>query len=305
MKTQKAVVIAYASLAIVVLLWSGNAIVGRAVRNDVPPFTLAFVRWVGAFLIVTPFAARHLAVDWPALKRHAGMVLLLGVLGVGAFNALLYTGLHYTSAANGLLLQAAAPAAVLLFNRLLFSERAPMRQIIGVTLSTLGVVVVVLRGDVGLLLGLTLGLGDLIVLGSAIVWALYASLLRLTPAVHPMSFLAVTFLVGVVCMAPLAAAEWAKGGFPALTPQVIGAFAYVAVLPSVVAYLLFNAAVAEIGAAKASQAISLVPLVGAGISSVLLSEPLHLYHFWGMVMIVVGIVLGARGARMRNEAHSL
>ena len=129
------------------LLWAGNSIVGRAVRFDVPPFTLAFLRWLGATLVLMPFAIGPLRRDWRALLGGWKIVLLLGVLGIGAFNALLYSGLRHTTATNALLLQAAIPAAVMLLDRVLFGVRSAGWQMVGVTFSILGVVAIVFEGD--------------------------------------------------------------------------------------------------------------------------------------------------------------
>lgn len=189
--TKYSTLIAYVSLVLVMLLWAGNSIVGRAIRDDVAPFTLAFVRWLGAFALLAPFAIKHVVKDSALLQRNAGIVLLLGVLGVGAFNALLYTGLHHTTATNGLLMQAAIPPLVLVFNALFFAERAGAAQIGGVTLAALGVVLIVVRADLDVLLHFTFGFGDLLILCAVVTWALYTSLLRLRPDVHPLSFLAV------------------------------------------------------------------------------------------------------------------
>ncbi len=289
--------IAYVSLVLVMLLWAGNSIVGRAIRDDVAPFTLAFVRWLGAFALLAPFAIKHVVKDSALLQRNAGIVLLLGVLGVGAFNALLYTGLHHTTATNGLLMQAAIPPLVLVFNALFFAERAGAAQIGGVTLAALGVVLIVVRADLDVLLHFTFGFGDLLILCAVVTWALYTSLLRLRPDVHPLSFLAVSFFIGLACMAPLAGYEWTRGRFPTFTAPVLASFAYVAVFPSLVAYTFFNAAVARIGAARAGQTMALMPLIGAGLASLILSEPLHAYHLFGMAMIISGIALGATTLR--------
>lgn len=293
-------ILAYASLVLVMLLWAGNSIVGRAIRDDVQPFTLAFVRWLGAFLIIAPFALAHVLKDRATLVRNAGVVLLLSVMGVGAFNALLYTGLHHTTATNGLLLQAAIPPLVLVFNALFFHERARLAQIVGVSLAALGVVLIVVRADLDVLLHFTFGFGDLLILCAVVMWALYTSLLRLRPDVHLLSFVAISFFVGFACMAPLAMFEWTQTGFPNLTLPVLGSFAYVAIFPSVVAYLFFNAAVAKIGAAQAGQTMALMPLIGAGLASLLLREPLHFYHLLGMALIVSGIVLGALKPRCKS-----
>jgi drug/metabolite transporter (DMT)-like permease len=284
---------AFALLGLVMLLWAGNAIVGRAVRDDVGPFTLAFVRWTGACLVLAPFALRPLVREWKAIRRAWKEILLLGSLGVAAFNALLYSGLQYTTAANSLLLQAAIPPAVMLFDRLFFAERSSIWQSVGVTGSVLGVAVIVFEGDPGAALRLQFGVGDALVLAAVVVWALYTVFLRLRPEISPVSFIATTFLIGVLAMAPLAAWEWQAGQTIRWSAGVAGAFAYVALLPSLLAYFIYNAAARTIGPARAGQTITLLPLFGALLSALLLGERLHPFHFAGMALILAGIVLTA------------
>jgi len=275
------------------LLWSGNMIVGRAVREDIPPFTLAFFRWTGAFCIVLPFAIRHVRADRESLRRAWKPILLLGVAGVASFNAFIYSGLRHTTATNALLLQAAIPALVIAFDRLIFRLGAPKWHLIGVAISTLGVIVIIARGEPGALLGLHFGLGDLLILCGVLAWSLYTSLLKLRPACNPLSFLMVTFAIGIIAMAPLAATEWQEIAAIEGNAKVIGAFAYVALLPSVVAYSLYNSAVAEVGAARAGQAISLMPLFGALLAAGLLGEPLLRFHLAGMALILAGIAISS------------
>lgn len=291
--------LSFAALALVMLLWAGNSIVGRAVRDDVPPFTLAFIRWTGALVVVLPFAWRHLSRDGAALLRHWKIVLALGLVGVAAFNGLLYSGLRHTTATNALLLQAAIPALVLLFDRTVFGLRATRRQALGVIVSTLGVLVIITRGLPETLLGFQLGGGELLILTAVLAWSLYTSLLKLRPEIHPLSFLIATFAIAAVAMAPLTAHEWQQGERIVWGPLALGSMAYVALLPSAVAYGLYNAAVADLGAGRAGQAITLMPLLGALLAAALLDEPLLRFHFLGMVLILVGIVVASvrlRGA---------
>lgn len=285
--------LSFAALALVMLLWAGNSIVGRAVRDDVPPFTLAFVRWMGALIVVLPFAWRHLSRDRTALLRHWKIVLTLGLVGVAAFNGLLYSGLRHTTATNALLLQAAIPALVLIFDRTLFGLRATRWQALGVTVSTLGVLVIITRGLPEALLGFQLGGGELLILTAVLAWSLYTSLLKLRPEIYPLSFLIATFAIAAVAMAPLAAHEWQQGQRIVWGPLALGSMAYVALLPSAVAYGLYNAAVADLGAGRAGQAITLMPLLGAGLAAALLDEPLLRFHFLGMVLILAGIVVAS------------
>ena len=293
---------AFASLALVMLFWAGNSIVARAVRFEVPPFTLAFGRWTIALLLVAPFALAPLRRDWAALKRGWGVVLLLGLLGIGAFNALLYTGLRDTTATNALLLQAGVPALVALLDRVMFGVRVGRVQALGIAASVLGVVAIVFQGDPSAALRLHFGRGDVLILASVVVWSLYTVLLRLRPAIAPVSLIAATFAVGVVTMAPLAAWEWQAGQHVHWSARVGGAFLYVGVLPSLISYFIYNAAAARVGAARAGQAITLMPLFGAFLSAALLGEALHGYHYAGMACILAGIALGALAPKGSDAA---
>ncbi len=288
---------AYVLLGLVMLLWAGNSIVGRAVRDDVGPFTLSFVRWAGASLVLLPFALGPMRRDWAVLKASWLIVVVLGLTGVAAFNALMYTGLHFTTATNGLLLQAAIPPAVLGADRLLFGTRASLAQLWGIGASMLGVAVIVFQGQPSHVLGFRFGVGDALVLVAVVDWALYTVLLRKRPAVSPLSFLLATFLIGVVAIAPLALWEALTGPPVRWSLGVGGAFLYVALLPSLVSYLIYNNAADVVGPARAGQAITLLPLFGALLSAALLGETLHAYHFAGMALILIGIVVGALAPR--------
>lgn len=280
----------YAMLVLVMLFWAGNSIVGRAVHEDVPPLSLAFLRWVLASAVLAPFAWPHVRRDWPAAKRHWREIVLLGLLGVAAFNALLYTGLGHTTATNSVLIQAAIPALVLLLTFALFRERPSLVQILGVCVAAFGVGVIVLRGDWAVLASLHFGYGDTLVMCAVLIWALYTVCLRLRPPIHALSLLALTFAVGVVVLAPFAFAEMSTRAI-VWSPQSVAAIAYVALLPSLAAYFLYNRAVAEIGAADVGQSISLQPLLGALLAAAFLHEPLYKYHFVGMALIAAGIAL--------------
>lgn len=283
----------YATLAIVMLFWSGNFIVGRAVQDMVPPFALAFGRWSLAALALAPFAWKHLRADRAILLAGWKMMLFLGLIGIAAFNGFAYVGLHHTTATNGLLLQAATPALVLLCDRLVFGDRPARAIVVAVSLSILGVVLIVLHGNPFALLSIGLNIGDLLVMCGIICWAIYTSLLRRRPASHPLSFLLVAFLIGMAAMAPLAAYEWHSGLRVVPAWGTVGAFVYIALFPSLFGYLLYNAAVHDLGAGPAGQTITLMPVFGALLAAVLLGEALYSYHLAGMALILGGIMLGA------------
>lgn len=288
---------AYAMLGVTMIFWAGNSIVGRAVRGEIPPLTLAFGRWVLALLILAPFALPRLRASAALLRSHWRATLLLGLAGVAAFNGFLYSGLRYTTASNGLLLQGLIPTLVLIVSRIGFGDRVPLRQIWGIALSTLGVIFIVFRGDLSGILQLRLGLGDLLVLGGCCGWAVYTACLRLRPPVDPLAFLFVTFAIGALVMGAGALSEMDAIARMHWTGHIAAAVAYVAIFPSILAYLLFNAAVAHVGASTAGQTISLMPLFGAVLAALILNEPLLGYHLIGMAMILGGVLLSWRAIR--------
>jgi len=292
----------YLLLGLVMLLWSGNSIVARAIHAEVPPFTLAFLRWGGASLIALPVAWRHIVADRAEIRRHWLVILLLGMIGVGSFNGFLYSGLQYTTAANSLLVQAAIPALVLLFDLMLFRTRPRLAQIAGCIIAAAGVAVIIFRADPAAVGQMSFNKGDLLVLCAILLWALYTVLLRIRPAIHALSFLALTILIGALAMAPFAAVELQSRTI-LLSPGVYAGIAYVTIFPSIIAYFLFNWSVEQIGAGDAGQVINLQPLFGALLASLLLGEPFHLYHIAGMVLILIGIAIPLFARPVRTVAR--
>ena len=117
----------YLLLSITALCWAGNAIVGRLAAGHIPPVTLSFLRWSFAFLLVLPFAWKHLVQDWGAIRSKLGLMIVLSITGIGAFNTLQYWSLEYTQALNTLLLQSAAPLIVAVWSLILLGVRRSMR----------------------------------------------------------------------------------------------------------------------------------------------------------------------------------
>lgn len=302
MPAQRRLPFAFVMLGLVMLMWAGNSIVGRAFRADVPPFTLAFLRWSFASLLVAPFAWRALHRDLPVLRAQWKVLLLLGITGVGGFHALLYMGLRHTTASNALLVQAAVPGVVMLLDRALFGARGLPLQKLGVALSVLGVATVVFRGDLAHLLAFRLGLGDGLILASVLVWSIYTVMLRKRPPVAAPSFLLATFVVGTLAVAPFAAGEAIAGKTIHWSSGLAGALAYLVLFPSIAAYVIFNWGTEVVGPTASGQTLTLLPIFGALLSSLLLGEQLHGYHLVGMALIVAGIALSILALRRAGKA---
>jgi len=267
--------------------------VGRAVAGAVPPVTLAFWRWTGAFVFVIGFAWPHLQRDRGTLLRQWRIMLVLSATGIACFNVMLYTGLKTTTALNGVLVQSSMPLIVILWAIVLLKERPTTRQMAGVLISLVGVATIAAHGSVTALLRFSFNEGDLWILGGMVIYSFYTALLRRRPAVHPLSFLAVTFFLGALMLLPLYL--WERGSGQLITggaPSYL-AILYTMVLPSLVAYLCFNRGVELIGPSHAGQSAHLVPVFGALLAVVFLGETFYPYHAVGMAFIAVGILLAS------------
>lgn len=288
---------AWLLMALPALFWAGNAVLGRAVAGEVPPVALAFWRWTMGVAVVLPFAWKHLVADRHALRRSWRMVVLLSVLGIGSFNTLLYMGLQTTTALNAVMLQSAMPVLIVLMSFVFFRDTVAPRQGLGIAVSMAGALVLIARGDPTVLAELRFVSGDLFVLAAVVLYAAYTTLLRRGPKVHGLSFVVTTFAIGSLVLLPFYLAETASGRPLPVTPTAAAAIAYVAVFPSIMAYLCFNRAVALVGANTAGLAIHLIPVFGSLLAIAFLGEVPHLYHGVGVATIAVGIALATRAKR--------
>lgn len=285
----------YLLLTLTSLFWGGNAVVGRAVVDEIPPVALAQIRWSLAFLLLIPFAWSRLRDDLPVIRRHIGVILLLTVTGITAFNTLQYWSLQYTTATNVSVLQSSAPLLIGLWSWALWRDPLTRGQLAGVATSLVGVLAIVSGGELNRLLGLTLNVGDVVMLVAIADYALYSALLRQRPGIAPISFLAVTIGLGAVLLLPLSLAEFAFGARIApLDAGGIAALAYVAVFPSILSYMFFNRGVHLIGANRAGPFFHLIPLFGSLLAIIFLGERPGWHHLIGAVLIIGGVFIAGR-----------
>lgn len=281
-------------LTLTMLFWAGNFTIGRWISGTVPPFTLTAIRWTGAALIVLALAWRHVTRDWPTIRAKPGVVILLGVIGSGSFNALQYLALGYTTATNAGIINSTSPAMIVLASYLISREPVTPRRLAGIAVSFAGVLVVLAKGDPRLLASLDFNRGDIIFLVAMALWAVYTALLARRPAIGGLSFVAVSFVIAALINIPIAAAELALGARVVPSVGAYAAVAYTAIFPSVLAYLMFNRGVEIIGPARAGAFMHLVPLFTATLAIAFLGEVPAAYHAVGLVLILSGVWLAAK-----------
>jgi drug/metabolite transporter (DMT)-like permease len=284
----------YLLLTITALCWAGNAVVGRLAAGHIPPVTLSFLRWSLAFLIILPLAWKHLIRDWGAIRARLGVMIVLSITGIGAFNTLQYWALEHTQALNTLLLQSAGPLFVAVWSLLLLGIRLTPAQACGIALSLAGVLVILLHGDLTTLKNIEFNRGDVIFTAALAIFGLYSVLTLKRPAIHGLSFVGFTFAAGAASLIPLFVIElWSRPPMQ-LDLANLASLLYVAVFPSTLAYLCFNRGVHLIGANRAAPFFHVVPLFGTVMSIVFLGEHPQAFHFLGFALVLTGVFVASR-----------
>ena len=292
----------YLLLAATILFWALNWIAGRALRDDVPSYSLAFWRWVGASLVLLPFAWKHLVRGWPEMRRSWRIMLVLGTLGTTFTNLTSYTGLKYTTAVSGSIINSFTPVFIIAISWGFLGQKLRASQWVGVVISLLGVLSIVARGDPMVILTLSPNIGDVWILASMLLWALYTVCLRWRPPnLHPLGLLCASSIIGVVVMLPVYLWSLALGLHITWTAGAVAGLAYVGVFPSVIGYIFWNNAVSRVGPNRAGMFMHLMPVFASLLAIAFLGERLHLYHAAGMAMILTGIWLTSRSGNTAPE----
>ncbi|WP_108658543.1 DMT family transporter [Acuticoccus kandeliae] len=294
----------YVLLTLTMLLWSGNLIVGRAVVDHIPPVALAQIRWALAFVLILPLARRHLRTDWAEIRAHWPMLFLFGILGIGAYNTLLYIGVHHTTAVNAAVLSSTFPVMIAAAGFVLFRDRLTLAQAFGILISCLGALVVLSKGDLAALRNFHFAVGDLWILTAQVAYAAYTVLLRKRPAIHPVSLLTVTIFFGTIALIPFALLEAAGGAHVPFDLTMVGAALYVAIFPSLIAFFCFNRGVALVGSNRASPFFHLVPVFGSLMAVFFLGESIGAHHAIGWLLILTGIAAAQLGKRVGATARA-
>lgn len=287
-------VIAYAGLTLTIFFWAINTVIAKAVVMEIKPMALSFYRWLLAFIFILPFAVPHLKKDIILIRQNLGILFILSIPSVTAYNSLVYFGAQYTSATNISLVVATMPVMTILFAWVMNREKPFALQAFGIMISIIGVLIIISQGSWQVLSTLSLNPGDLLIVLSIASWSFYSVLLKKNQInISPISLLTVLIFFGVLCILPFYVWEFSVfQGFELKITTVI-MFLYLGVFPSIVSYLCWNFGVKTAGASIASVFMYLLPVFTSIIAYLFLNENLFLYHFAGGLLILFGLIMSS------------
>ena len=280
-------------LILATLLWGGNFVIGRAVAGDIPPITLAFLRWCVAFIVFFPIAYSRVKREWHMIKANWPAVIVMAITGVACFNTLVYIGVYYTTSINASLMNSSTPIIIYILSFIFLKERLSKFQLIGTALSLAGVAFILSKGSLETLLSFSFNKGDLIVLIAVFCWGVYSLLVKQYAGRLPgYSTFLVTIALGVMMLLPFTIYELMTTSVEIVwSPSTIGAILYVGIIASIVAFLSWNNGVVALGANKASIYLNFIPLFAAIFAVLFLDEDLLLAQLIGGLAVICGVLL--------------
>jgi len=292
---------AWLVLIATLLLWSGNWIVARAVRDDIAPGIATVGRLLIVLTILLPFVFSGLRKKLPLLDSRDWKVLwALGLTGGGLHLALQWLGLHYTTATSGILYLSTSPIFILLMAAPLAGERIGIRQWAGVLISFSGVATIATRGDFSFL---SFNYGDLMAVASMMMWAGYTVFLRVRrDPLNTPELIVMVCALGLVYMTPWLAWELFYNMKIDLSFAGTLGVLYSAIGSMLLAYAGWSYVVTRLGAARAGVTMHLMPAMGVLLAAIFLAEYPSWFHFAGIVLILAGVALSSfqrRGALNR------
>lgn len=286
---------AYVMMTFVTWGWGCNAIFSKVAVDQISPMMLVSLRWLIVLISLSIFSHRQIVKDWLVIRQHLFYFALMGTLGFTFFNALYYAAGHTTSAINIGIIQGAIPIFVFLGSYLFLRKGMTILQILGTSLTLIGVIVVATKGELNQLQGLDLNLGDLFMLIACFFYAIYSIGLSRRPNIAPLSLF--TLFAGFAFLAslPLWMIEIQYQGLQAPTTTGWVIVALVALIPSLISQLLFIHAVGLVGPVRSGMFVNLVPIFASVMAVFYLGEHFEGFHAVSLGLVLCGIFLAEFG----------
>ncbi len=279
----------YVLVTISAFFWGANFVLAGVVLADLPPLWAAALRFLLGAALMLAIAVRREEGLLPLAKRHGAAYLLLGLVGIAAFNLFFFHAMRTTSADNGALIMATNPLLTTLLAALILGERAGGRHLAALPVALAGVVIVISHGDLGRLARLQLAEGDLLMLAANGTWALCNVLSRrLMPQGSPLGNTALMMTAGAAILSAAALAGDAHFALPG--PRAALALAVMAVGGTVLAYLFWGIGIRQLGAGRTSLFLNLVPVFAMLVGGATGTLPTAA-QFAGWVLVLAAVTM--------------
>ena len=284
--------IAEAGVLATVAIWSANFVVVKAAVTVLGPLTFTSARYVVA--AATLFLLVGLRSSAPRPSARTALTLIgLGMLGFGAYQVLFSIGITTITAGDSALIIAVSPVLTALLAGAVGMDRLTAPKLAGALVAFAGVAVVVTAGK-ELAIGASL-VGDLLTLGSAVLWAVYTVAgTRMLRSVDPLQATAWAVLGGMLFLLPFGAVEIATSPPPPVSIAVVAGILFSGAFAAGIANVFVFNAIRLLGPTRVTVSQFLVPAGAVLLGVLLLGEPLGIAQVAGGAVIVFGVWLTRR-----------
>ncbi|WP_186579013.1 DMT family transporter [Aquibacillus kalidii] len=275
----------------VVIFYAGNIIVGKSI-NELPPFTIAFFRLLIAFFIIFPIGLRGAWNNRFIFLKYKKPLLIMTLTGITFFNTFIYGALQFTTASNVSVLETVIPVMTIVLSALLIKETIKFQQWIGIVLSFFGAILVIMNGSFLQLTQINWNIGDAIMIGAILCWAIYSIAVKEYMHLFPSyPVLLVMTGISVIVLLPFVTIEWIVLGIPILSIDMMVGLLYLGIFPSLIALIFYNKVVDLLGASKASVFLNFLPVVTMIGAYFWLGETISLLQIIGSLIVIVGVIV--------------
>lgn len=271
-------------------IWGGMYVVSDVVLTVIPPFTLLSMRILLGLLALWPvFRRTGASLPAPRLMRE---LLIIGLVGLGLSLGAQFLGTDLSTAINGTVVTSASPAFVVLFAVLLLKEKLTPRRAIALVLASAGLFVILdpTRAN----FGEETFVGDIFLALAALTWGLYSVLVRRVSIRHRLNTLTITIvglLGGLALSLPASIVELSTKPIGPLDAGALLGVAYLGIVSTAIALLLWNRAFALAPATVASLFFFAQPVSGALLAAIFLGQALTIRLGIGGALIGAGVLL--------------
>ncbi|WP_254901791.1 DMT family transporter [Thalassobacillus devorans] len=291
----------YILLIFVIIFFSGNILVGKAI-NELPPFTIAFFRLAVAFIVILPIGLRGAIQYRHSYMEHKKPFLIITLTGITFFNTFIYGALQFTSSTNVSVLETVIPVATVVLSAFLLKEKLAGVQWLGIVLSLIGAVWVVMDGRILQLTLIDWNIGDVIMIGAILTWAVYSIMVKqYMHLFQTYGTLLVMTGVSVVVLFPIVLTEWLVVGMPSLDISKITGLLYLGIFPSFIALSMYNRAVELTSASKSAVFLNFLPVVTMVGAYFWLGESITPMQIVGALVVIGGVILTTQFGKSQKE----
>lgn len=291
----------YLKLALTMFFWGGTWVAARIVVQEVPPLAAAVWRFLFSVASLMAIVLWHYRRLLPLTPRELGQVLALGATGIFLYNVCFLFGMQHMAAGRGALVVALNPVVVTLGAWLLLGEAMTRLKALGSAVALVGCLTVIGKGSPLAPLAGDIGLGELLILGCAGLWAAYTLIGRVAMrTISPLVATTYASLAGWLMLLAVALAHAPGDLAPHYSLRSWAALLFLGLLGTTLGFTWFNQSVQKIGAARASIFINLVPVAAVLQSAWLLDERPGSSVLLGGLLVLAGVVLTQSSTRKVN-----